>query len=78
MSVYYLANVASCELAVVVNLQFVGINIVDAVLALQEFAEISESATEYGNLVATTLEHCHQTVYALGDGHVGGYVFKHA
>ena len=56
MSVYYLANVASCELAVVVNLQFVGINIVDAVLALQEFAEISESATEYGNLVATTLE----------------------
>ena len=34
MSVYYLANVASCELAVVVNLQFVGINIVDAVLAL--------------------------------------------
>ena len=78
VSVYYLANVASGELAVVVNLQFVGINLVDAVFALQELAEISESATEYGYLVATTFEHSHQAVYALCDRHVYGYVFKHA
>ena len=34
VSVYYLANVASGELAVVVYLQLIGIDVVDAVLAL--------------------------------------------
>ena len=77
-SVYYLANVASGELAVVVYLQLIGIDVVDAVLALQEFAEISESTAEDGYLVAATLEHSHQTVYTLCDRHVDGYVFKHA
>ena len=78
VSVYYLAYVASGEFAVVVNLQLIGIDIVDAVLALQELAEICESTAEDGNLVAATLEHSHQTVYTLGDRHVDSYVFKYS
>ena len=53
MAVDNLSDVASRQLAVVANLQFIGIDIVDAVLALQVLAEIGEAATEDGNLIAS-------------------------
>ena len=44
VSVNDLADITSCQLSVFANLQFVGIDIVDAIFALKEFAEICKSA----------------------------------
>lgn len=58
----------SSQFAVLANLQFVGIDIVDAVFALQILPEIGESTTEDGNLVAAGLQDGHQSVDPLCDG----------
>ena len=44
MTVHDFTHVAASQFAVVVNLQLVGIDIVDVIAALQVFAEIGESA----------------------------------
>ena len=78
MAIHYFAHIVAGEFAVVVNLEFVGIHIVDAIFALQVFAEEGESSAEDGNLVAIALEHSHQSVNALGDGQFLGDVLHHA
>ena len=77
VSVHYLADVTSRQYAVVVHLQFVGVYIVDAVLALQELAEIRESAAENGYLISATFQHSHQAVHSLRDGHLLGDFLEH-
>ena len=74
MTVDDVAHVAACQLTVLVHLQFVGIDVVDAVAALQILSEERKAAREDGYLVATALEDGHQTVGALGDGQVLGNV----
>ena len=77
VSVHYLAHVATCQFAVLANLQFVGIDVVDTVLTLQVFTEIGESTRQDGNLIATSLQNTHQSVHTLRDGQVFGYVLHH-
>ena len=73
-----LAYVSSRELAVVTHLQFVGIHIVYAVLALQELAEIGKSSAEYGNLIPASLQNGHQPVHTLRDRHGVGDILHDA
>ena len=70
MSVYNFAEISSGKFAVFVYFEFVGIYVVDAVLALQELAEVGESAAKNGYLVSATLQYSHESVYALGDRHL--------
>ena len=78
MAINNFTHIAACQLAVLTNLQFVGIHIVDAVSALQILAEISKSARENSNLIATALEDSHQTVNTFGDGQVLCNLLHHA
>ena len=50
VAVNYFADIAAGQFAVVVNLQLVGIDVVDAVAALQVLAEVGEATAEDGNL----------------------------
>ena len=77
MTINDLPDIASRQLAILTDFQFIGIHIVDAIAALQVFAEIGESAREDGNLVAAALQNGHQTVHTLGDGQVLGDVLHH-
>ena len=77
MTVDDVAQVAARQLAVLANLQFVGIDVVDAQLLLQVFAKESESARKEGNLVAIALQDHHQSLHALGHGQVFGNVLHH-
>ena len=78
MAVDDFADIAAGEFAVIANLELVGIDVVDAVAALQVFAEIGEATAEDGNLVATALEDGHQSVGTLGNGQVLGNVLHDA
>ena len=78
MSIHNLTHVATCQLAVLINFQFVGIDIIDAVFLLQVFTKIGESTTQNGNLVATSLQNRHQSVGTLGNGQVFGNILHHA
>ena len=78
VAIHYFAHIVAGEFAVVVNLEFVGIHIVDAIFALEVFSEEGESSAEDGNLIAIALEHSHQSVNALGDGQFLGDVLHHA
>ena len=73
-----LTHIASRELAVVANLQFVSIDVVDAVAPLQVFTEEGKTTGEDGNLVAAGLEDGHETIDALGDGQVLGNILHDA
>ena len=76
-AVHDVAHVASRQFAVFAHLQLVGIDVVDAELLLQIFAEKGESAGEDGNLVAVFLQHQHQALGPFGDGQVFGDVLHH-
>ena len=69
-----LTDIMASQLAVLANLQFVGIDIVDTILTLQVFAEIGESTREDGYLVAAGFEYIHEPVDTLRDGQVFGNV----
>ena len=77
LAVHHVAHVAAGQLAVH-HLQLVGVDVIDAILLLQVFAEIGESAGQDGNLVAILLQNIHQAVHALGDGQVLGNVLHDA
>ena len=78
VAVHYFTHVAPRQLAVLANLQFIGVYVVDAVAALQVLTEVGESTREDGYLVATALQDGHQPVRPLGDGQVLGYILHHA
>ena len=76
--IHNVAKIIARQFAILVNLQFVGIHVIDAKFLLKILAEIGESTTQNGNLIAASLQHTHQAVGSLGDRHVLGDVFHHA
>ena len=77
-TVHNLSQVASGKNTVLVNLQFVSIDIVDAVLLLKVFAEVREPTRKDGNLVTVALEHIHQSVHTLRDRQVLSNILHHS
>ena len=51
-----LADIAARQLAILTDLQFIGIHIVYAIATLQIFSEISKTTRKDGNLIATGLQ----------------------
>ena len=68
-----LADVAARE-AAVLDLEFVGVDVVEAVFLAQVVAEVGEAAREDRRLVAHALEDGHHAFEPLGDGKVAGNV----
>ena len=77
MTIYNLAHIATCQLTIVANLEFVGIYIVDAIAALQILAEICKSSREDGNLISISLKGSHESIHALSDRQFLGYLLHH-
>ena len=77
LSVNNLAYISTRKLAVVVNLKFVGVNIIYAIFALQELAKVGKTTAKNRYLVSATLKHSHQTVHSFGNRHLIGYLLKY-
>ena len=77
-AVHHVAHVTAGEFAVLAYFQFVGIDIVNAIFALEILPEERESAAEDGNLVAAGFEDAHQAVRAFRDGQMLCDVPHHA
>ena len=78
VTVHNLTHVTAGELAVVAHFELIGIDVIDAVLALKLFAKERESAREDCNLIPAGLQYRHQTVHTFGDGQVVSYVLHDA
>ena len=76
-AVHNVSHIAAGELAVFSNFQFVGVDVVNAVFALQILSEEGEAAAEDGNFVAAGLENAHEAVGAFRDGQVLGNVLHY-
>jgi len=68
----HLADIAPRELALL-DLQLVGIYVVESVFLAQVVAEIGEPAREDRRFIAHTLEDRHHALQPFGDGQVTGY-----
>ena len=66
------------KFAVLVNLQFVGINIIYTPAFLQILAKERESSAQYGDFISTALQYSHQAVGTFGDRQVLCYLLHHA
>ena len=77
MAVDNLADVTARQLAVLTDLQLVGIDIIDAISPLQVLTEIGESAREDGYLITAGLQNVHQAIDTLGDRQMLGNILHH-
>ena len=75
-AVHDLADVTARQTALL-DLQLIGINVIEAVFLFQVVAEISETSGQNGRLVSHTLENGHQALQPLGDRQVAGDLLHH-
>ena len=71
--VHHLAHVAPRELALL-DLQLVGIYVVESVFLAQVVTEVGEAARQNGRLVTHALEDGHHALQPFGDGQAAGYL----